>query len=164
MTATPHLLLLEAVADRARDADVFETVELTDGLLRCHARHVEEDAWYQVGPLQTVDETSKMWVGLYTPDRWLSESVEADVLHQGDKFEELLEEEMVDQGLEAGDLPTVEHFRDDEKVFVFRTPVPLPNDPTLSDPKLVDRLTKQLLAYEACFRELGDMTPDEDEL
>ncbi len=152
--------MLDAVALAAREADVFESVQTDQGLVKAHARVVESDCWYQVGPVTTVDRDTQVWVGIYTPDRWLSGSIEADVLNLGDKYEDLLEEELVDQGGE-GRLK-VEHFRDDDKVFVFRSPVAVRAGEDLDHRQVVDRLTKALLAYEAAFRELGDMVPEED--
>lgn len=161
-TTSTHQTMLETLAERARAADVFKSVEIDRGLLKAHAREVESDCWYQIGPLETIDRTSKLWVGIYTPDRWLSGSIEADVLHMGDKYEDLLEEELVDQGWNAR-LP-VEHFRDDEKVFVFRSPLEMKEDQALDDETLIERVTQTLLAYEMAFRELGDMVPEEDDL
>lgn len=144
--------LLESVGDRARRAGVFEDVEVAGDVLACRAMHVESEAAYRVTP-----EDDALWVGLYTPDRWLSESIEAELMHVGDKIEELLEEELVDQGYDGGALP-VEHFRDDAKQFVFRSP--LQWQP--GDAQAAERLAKVLLAYEACFRELGDMKPADE--
>ena len=158
--AGSHEKLLDAVARGAREADVFERVEIAEGLLRAHARVVESDCWYQVGPVSTVDRATSVWVGIYTPDRWLSGSIEADVLNLGDKYEDLIEEELVDQGGEGRH--KVEHFRDDEKVFVFRSPVTVREEVALDDATVADRVVKMLLAYEAAFRELGDMVPEED--
>ena len=152
--------MLEAVARGAREADVFDRVEVEAGLVKAHARVVESDCWYQVGPVATVDRSTRVWVGIYTPDRWLSGSIEADVLNLGDKYEDLIEEELADQGGDGR--PKVEHFRDDDKVFVFRSPVSVAETARLDDPSLVDRLVKMLLAYEAAFRDLGDMVPEED--
>ena len=136
----------------AAEAQVFKDVRTEGENLRCDAAEVEEEAWYQVGPREVHGGTNCVWVGLYIADRWLSESVEADVLHSGDHFEDLLEEELIDQGYDVR--LKVEHFRNDDKVFVFRSPVPADRP---------DDVTRTLLAYEACFRELGDMTPDEDD-
>ena len=149
---TADAQLIESLATAARSAGVFADVQTQPGQLRCDAALVEEEAWYQVGPAEEHGGKPCIWVGLYIADRWLSESVEADVLHSGDHFEDLLEEELIDQGFETR--LKVEHFRDDHKVFVFRSPVP-------ADQPHAVRQT--LLAYEACFRELGDMTPDEDD-
>ena len=38
---------------------------------------------------------------MLTKDRWLSESIEAEVMHHGDSLEELIEEELIDLGLDA---------------------------------------------------------------
>ena len=143
---------IQALAPAARDAGVFAAVSTPDGNLRCDAALVEEEAWYQVGPTGAYDGKPCVWVGLYIADRWLSGSVEEDVLHSGDHFEDLLEEELIDMGYDTR--LKVEHFRDDHKVFVFRSPVPADQP---------DAVLTTLLAYEACFRELGDMTPDEDD-
>jgi len=151
--------VLDALLAKAEQAGVFERVELTQGLGLCHAKDVEEEAWYQVGPIEAVAGETAVWVGMHTPDRWLSESIEADVLHMGDKFEDLLEEELIDQGLD--ERLEVQHFRDDAKVFVFRSAV-VPRAGQLVDgAEALERAFQVLLSYEACFRELGDMTPDE---
>ncbi|MEM8739602.1 MAG: hypothetical protein AAGG38_14160 [Planctomycetota bacterium] len=153
-------VILEKLAERARAAGVFASVEVVDGKLKAHAQRVEEPCWYQVGPWEEHDGGYRVWAGLYTPDRWLSGSIEADLVHTGDKYEDLLEEELIDQGLD--ERHAVEHFRDDEKVFVFRSARPAESAAVLSDAAWVERVYKTLLAYEACFRELGDMTPGEE--
>lgn len=147
--------LYEEVGERAREAKVFERVRRTDPALVCRAKGLaDSEACYKVS---TNDQHNIVYVGLYTPDRWLSESIEQDLLHRDDKVEELLEEELVDRGFEAR-LP-VEHFRDDHKQFVFRSPVQLPPGESLKGEGMTDRVTQALLAYEAVFRELGDMAP-----
>lgn len=154
--------MLDALAQRCRESDFFASVEVVDGLLKAHAKVVESPCWYQAGPLETVDETSQVWVGIHTPDRWLSGSIEADVLNKGDKYEDLLEEELVDQGWQGNARLDVQHFRDDDKIFVFRSPVPMAAEQSLDDPALITKLTQGVFAYEAAFRELGDMVPEED--
>ncbi|MFI4859741.1 MAG: hypothetical protein ACIAXF_03555 [Phycisphaerales bacterium JB063] len=148
---------LNAIFDHAvaplTDADVFASVQRTDAGLRCDAMHVEEECYYAA----TTEPDDSVWVGWYTPDRWLSESVEADLVHLGDKIEELLEEELLDLGYE-GKL-AIEHFRNDDKVFVFRSKLDLPSDVQAA----ARSLALALLAYQACFVELGDMGPDEDD-
>ena len=62
--------MLEAVAEAARDAEVFESVQIDRGLVKAHARRVESDCWYQVGPVSTTDLDTQVFVGLHTPDRW----------------------------------------------------------------------------------------------
>jgi len=144
--------LYEEVGDRAREAKVFDKVRRNDDALRCRAKAVDAEAYFMA---QVADKHDLIWVGLYTTDRWLSESIEADLMHQGDKIEELLEEELFDQGFEAK-LP-VEHFRDEQKRYVFRSPVFLPKGEKLDGEAMVDRVTKVLLAYRATFNQLGDM-------
>ena len=88
-------------------------------------------------------------------DRWLSESIETDLVHTGDKLDELLEDELVDLGWTHGRLP-FEHFRSDDLLFTFRTPIDLARCGA-------SEVATVLLAYERCFRELGDMDgSDED--
>lgn len=145
--------VLDAAVQPLTDAGVFASVARTDEGLRCDAMHVEEDCFYAV----TIDDEGTVWAGWYTPDRWLSESVEADLVHTGDKIDELLEEELVDLGLSIK-IP-LEHFRDTDKVFVFRGRLALPGD---ADEATV-LVVKTLLAFQACFVELGDMGPGEDD-
>jgi len=150
--------LYEEAGDRVRDAKVFARVRRNDDALICRARDVDSTTDYRV---HVTDEHDLVWIGLYTPDRWLSESIETDLIHLGDKLEDLLEEELYDQGFEAR-LP-MEHFRDDLKQYVFRSPVFLPKGEELDGEVMIDRVTRVLLAYQAMFRELGDMSPDDDD-
>jgi len=166
MNADPFMSLTQAVAERAKRAEVFEAVDCRGKELVCQARDVESEAFYKVsyepspGGAEAEGEPG-VWVGLYTADRWLSESIEADLLHSGDKMEELLEEELVELGYEQGGL-AIEHFRDDAKKYVFRSKLPIKPDQTLADPAVIDLALKVLLAYEACFRQLGDMSSTDE--
>lgn len=148
--------LYEEVGDRVRKADVFETVRRTDDRLLCKARGIDSEAYYHV---EIPEGHDRVWIALQTPDRWLSESIEAELMFQGEKIEDLLEEELADQGYEHR-LP-VEHFRDERKRYIFRSAIALPPDEVLDAPEMIDRVTQALLAYEATFRELGDMKPEE---
>lgn len=150
--------LYEEVGDLARQSDVFAKVRRTDDALKCTAREIDSEAWYTVEV--ELPDHKRVWVTLKTPDRWLSESIEAELMHVGDKIEELLEEELVDQGVDRK-LP-VEHFRDDEKMYVFRSPIDLPADQELDGEQMIELTSRVLLAYEACFRQLGDMAPASD--
>jgi hypothetical protein len=146
--------LFEEVGDRVQAAGVFAKVSRTDDSLRCWARHVDGKASYMAAVPESHD---MVWVSLATPDRWLSESIEANLVHLGDKIEDLLEEELCDQGFE-GRLP-VQHFRDEQKTYVFRSPVLLPPGEELDGEPMIARVTQVLLAFEACFRQLGQMVP-----
>ncbi len=149
--------LYEEVGDRVRKEAVFAKVRRTDDMLRCKARLVKSEATYFA---EVNDAHDTVYVGLATPDRWLSESIEADLLFKGDKIEELLEEELVDRGIEEPPA-RVEHFRNDARQYVFRSPLPKPANAKLDSEIMIDRVTRTLLAYEAAFRQLGDMTGDE---
>ncbi len=153
MATTGRETVLEKLAACVADTPVFDQVQRSGDSLRCRPKGVESEVYYQI----SLVGDGRAWVGLYTPDRWLSESIEAELMHQGDKIEELLEEELYDQGYES-QLP-VEHFRDEHMRYVFRSLVPIPDD---EDELWTTRLKEVLLAYEAAFRPLGDMTPKDD--
>lgn len=155
--ASPALAsFLDTIATRARAAGVFGSVRTEGGRVICAAAASAAPAEYRVEL-----DGGQVWVSLVTPDRWLSQSIEADLVHTGDKLEELIEEELVDQGFEDGPLPC-EHFRSAERLFTFRSPLPISAD-DLGAPAAADRAARALLAYEACFRRLGDMEAgDED--
>jgi hypothetical protein len=148
--------LYEEVGDLAREARAFAKVRRADESLICLPQNVEHEAQYRVG---VNDAHDTVWVGLYTPDRWLSESIEADLVHADDTVEELLEEELVDRGFDAS-LP-IEHFRNEDKEFVFRSPVKLPKGEKMDGEAMVSRVSRVLLAYEAVFGKLGDMKVEE---
>jgi len=139
--------LLDKAAAAARASGVFGPVAVKDGRLVCHAAASAAPASYRL-----FEETGTLWVSLVMADRWLSESIETDLLHTGDKLEELLEEELVEHGLPARRLK-VEHFRSDDLLFTFRSPLPV--DTSSIDAGVI--AARYLLAYEACFRVLGDM-------
>lgn len=169
---------LSAIQDAAERAGVFGSIERGAEMLRCAAPAAGAEAWYRVrregddagaaGAGSTGTSSSgaspgtgspkpgaRWWVELVTPDRWLSESVEADLMHHGDPIEELVEEELVELGAPAG-RPQVQHFRSDDLLYTFRSPL-------AGDPPSVDETMRLLLAYEAAFRELGDIEADEEE-
>lgn len=136
--------LLDAVQSRARDAGVFgDDIRIENGMLICPAQNPAAPADYRV----SVDDSGAPWVELVTADRWLSESVETDLVHTGDKLNELIDEELADLGWEGG-ASTFEHFRSDELLFTFRSRVP---------DRSPEAVTTWLLAYEQCFRQLGDI-------
>lgn len=156
-TATPPGLAshLEQVRDAAENAGVFGGTEIRDGQLICRALASAEPASYRI-----LFDGGRLWVSLVMADRWLSESIEADLMHTGDKLEDLLNEELIEQGFTTGPLP-YEHFRSDDLLFTFRSPIPVAPS-ALGTPDAVRPTVQCLLAYEACFRNLGDMEADEE--
>lgn len=148
-----HVSLLESIAGAARAAGVFGEVRVEPGRLVAAATAAAAPAEYRVEI-----EGGKAVVGVFTADRWLSHSVEADLLHTGDDLEELLQDELDEVGLAKLGLK-IDHFRNDEKLFTFRSVTGV----RLDDQHASKQLGAILLAYEACFRHLGDMHQDEDE-
>ena len=145
--------VFDACIQPLTDAQVFANVTRTGQGVRCDAMHVEEECYYAAH----TDDQGDLWVGWYSPDRWVSGSIEGDLVHTGDKIDELLEEELVDLGLSIK--LTLDHYRNDDKIFVFHSKAALPADANEASATLV----KILLAFQACFVELGDMAPGEDE-
>lgn len=146
--------LFESVRAAAAEAGVFASVSVEGGRVECEADGSAEPATYRVEA-----DGGRVWVSLVTADRWLSESIEADLMHTGDKLDELLGEELADLGYEGPD-PSFEHYRSEDKLFTFRTPVCDDAEPFSEDQ--AEKARQFLLGYEACFRQLGDMSESED--
>lgn len=146
---------LNKLGDAARSAGAFESVTVEDNRVRCLAMGAAAPAEYRI------DITGDgLWVSLSTEDRWLSGSIEAELMNSGDDLNELIEEELVDQGCES---PSVafEHFRDEEQRYTFRSKLGV--EPGGDEDALARECLRWLLGYEAAFRDLGDMTEPEDD-
>jgi hypothetical protein len=143
---------LHTLRDHVQSSGRFSEVRLEPNALRCKAKDAAAEAWY------VVDREGDGWaVSLLTPDRWLSESIEGDMLEGRDSAEELVDDELVEVGFPHR-CQKVKHYRDDAKVYVFRTPVPLDG--------IADHaagLKTYLLAFEAAFAQLGDMQGSDEE-
>lgn len=148
-------LRLENIADRLRASNAFASVESDETCIRCRARDVESDAYYVFAPKGGGGHV----VRFETPDRWLSESVEADLYHSSDSLEELLEESLDELEWPIDRIPvtTFRHFRSDDFLYTFENDVPVGK----GDPD--DAAATWLLAYEATFRELGDVAGETDD-
>lgn len=140
--------LLQTVNQEAAASGVFSRIETFPDRLRCHAKGCPEPAWYE---LAIAGE--RAIVRFATPDRWLSESIESDLMHFGDPIEELVEEELAELGW-RGKIPAIRHFRDDDRLYTFENLLPAADAVTAA---------KFLLAYEAAFRALGDVGGGDDE-
>lgn len=161
--ASPALdRLLHAIAAAATKSGVFGTVEVraaagsSPAMLVCAAKNSAAPAEYRL-----FRDRDRVWVALVTADRWLSQSIEAQLFHLGDKLEELLEEDLYDQGYERGTLP-IEHFRSEDKLYTFRSPLPIELG-AADSPESITTATQCLLGYEGCFRRLGDMDAGDEE-
>lgn len=156
--------LLDAVAHAAREAGVFASIEVQPHAVVCHATASAAPAQYRLTHEQSGD-ANRLYVEVTTADRWLSHSIEADLLNTGDKLEELIDEELVELGaapIHSHAKSKVEHFRNDSKLFVFRSLLPIQPEKA-ADAQAQKLACIALLAYEACFSELGDMHTDGDE-
>jgi len=149
MTDSAVETLLADALTRAVNADVFGECKHVGSTLSCAALESAEEAFYRLR-----HDATGWHVELVTADRWLSESIEADLMHLGDPIEELIEEELIELG-EPATRPEVKHYRSDDMLYTFRTP--------LGDDLDAERAVRWLMAYEAAFRELGDMQDEEDE-
>jgi len=138
------------VGEAARDAGVFADVTWTEDRLECTAKASAAPAFFRVDV-----QRGGACVSLVTPDRWLSQSIEQDLVFTKDKLSDLVDEELAELGFRGPKL-AVEHYRSDDKLYTFLTRV---------GPKDVaeETLRAYLLAYEAAFRNLGDMPGGDDE-
>lgn len=149
-----------AAAESIRATNDFGPVAVSAKGLEAAAKDAGAPASYRV-----FADGGRVWVALVTADRWLSQSIEQDLVHTGDKLTDLVEEELIDLGylglgVGSAKLP-VEHFRDDDKLFTFRTPIPVDADRPSGQPAAVIALCVR--GYEACFRRLGDMEAGDDD-
>ena len=146
-------LRIDALADRLTASGKFASVDAGDDSIRCRVRDVESEAFYVL-----TRSDAGLIVRFETPDRWLSESVEADLYHSSDSLEELLEESLDELEWPIDEIPgtTFRHFRSDDLLYTFENDIPAGSDVT-------DAAGTWLLAYEATFRELGDVAGETED-
>lgn len=147
---------LEMIAKRALDAEVFASVRVEPERVVCEARDAAAPAFYRVDV-----QKGEVCVSMVTPDRWLSQSIEQELVHTGDKIPELLDEELAELDY-RGATPRVDHYRSDDKLYTFKTPMGM-TPQAASTAENAAKLAAHLLAYEAAFRHLGDMQGGDDE-
>jgi hypothetical protein len=147
---------LDAAGAACDAAGVFERVERDGAMLRCHAKDTPEPVVYRLEA-----QPDGLWVSWNSADRYISQSIEADLMWTGDDLDDMIDEELVDLGWTRGRLKPLDHFRNDEMLFTFRSKLPL--DPAQLSEADGEDLARCVLAYELAFRELGDMAGDEDE-
>lgn len=155
------------VSDRAQEAirqaasilaahQRFDRCEIADGMLIAHAVDAPEGALYRVEPSE-----QGLFVAWVSADRYLSQSIEQDLVYAGDDLDDMIDEELADTGYEGARLGPMQHYRNDEKLFIFRSLTPI--DPRSCDPAQAGRdLACFVLAYDAALSQLGDMSPDEE--
>ena len=154
--------LIESVVRELEASGAFASVGVADEskpgsvLLVADAKDTPEPVCYR---LEVMDGT--LAVSWCSPDRYISQSIETDVLWTGDDLDDLIDEELVDLGWNRGRLEPLKHYRNDEMLFVFVSKTPIgAGEATEAD---ASDIAKVLMAYEIAFRELGDMAGDEDD-
>ncbi|MBC03818.1 MAG: hypothetical protein CMJ34_11040 [Phycisphaerae bacterium] len=139
--------LIEALRASGR----FASVESINDEIRCRAPEVDADYVLAEGDQGLV-------VRFETPDRWLSESVEADLYNSSDSLNELLEESLdeLEWPIDAVPVTPFRHYRNDDLKYVFEHAIPAHGDSEKT-------AMTWILGYEATFIELGDVAGEEDE-
>lgn len=145
-----------ALKSRADATGDFGPTRIEKGRLVLEARDAAAPAQYRVEA-----DAGVIWVSLVTADRWLSESIETDLLHTGDKLDELIDEELAELDYDGPSLG-FQHYRSDDKLFTFRSSTQV-SAAAAGDPAAIDLVFTCLRGYEACFRNLGDMAGGDDE-
>lgn len=110
-------------------------------------------------------ESGKVYVSLVMADRYLSQSIEQDLVHTGDKMSDLLKDELIDLGVDVPPV-AVEHFRSADKLFTFRAVVPVAAAEFMEgqvEESELAMVANFLLGFEACFGPLGDMSAGGEE-
>ena len=145
--------LYNTVRAGAIKSNNFGEIVVDDRGVVCFAPNSAEPAWYRV----FVDQDA-IWISLETEDRWLSGSIEGDLVNTGDKLDELIEEEVVDLGHVDAQV-SFDHFRSEDMLYVFRSKLSTP----INDPQSAEHALIWLLGYEVVFRDLGDMDVSEED-
>jgi hypothetical protein len=146
--------LLARCAALARESGSFESVDV-QGLLLHATDSIQPDAAFRI-----TFEDGKLWAAWVSANRYLSQSIEADVKWTGDDIDELIDEEVEAQGWTGAKIGRFEHFRSEDRLYTFRSALPI--DPAKADQPAAKDAVLFLLAYQAAFRNLGDMKPEED--
>ncbi len=137
--------LLEAIAADATVRNLFADIRQDGARMHCLAKASAAPAHY------TLEVAESQWrMALATSDRWLSESIESQLVESRDSLEELFEEELKDLDC-ATAAPTIRHFRDESKQYVFECTLP-------SASATADDVRTHFIAFESMFRQLGDMS------
>jgi len=139
--------LYKEIQAAAEQASVFGEIGIDSRGLHCQAPNSAEEAFYRVSAVD-----GALWISLETADRWLSGSIEGDLVNTGDKLDELIEEEVIDLGHHDAKV-SFDHLRSDEMLYIFRSKLSTP----MTDSNCAKHAAIWLMGYELVFRELGDM-------
>lgn len=143
--------LLTDVAKLAEAEGCFASVEVRDGMVWATAQ--DADACYRLEP----EADGSLFVSWCSKDRYLSQSIETDLLYTKDSLDDLVDEELVELGWELGKLEPFKHYRDEAMYFTFRSKLPIGAEAIAAADAV-----KTLLAYELALNDRGDMAEGED--
>jgi len=139
----------------ARSSGAFAGVEVLPGRVECRDP-IQPDASFRI---DASDEgLAVCWA---SPNRYLSQSIEAELRWTRENIDDLIDEELADQGYRQR-VARMTHFRDPDKNFVFRWGLPIVAASVDAGRDAPDML-RCLLACQAAFRNLGDMKESEDD-
>lgn len=147
-------VFFDALAAGARESGLFSAAVREGEAVRC-TDGVQPDAEFRVAL-----EEGKLWAMWASRDRYLSQSIEAEVKWTGDDIDELIAEEVESGGWTGPKLGAFQHFRSPEMFYVFRSELPM--DPARLAASAPQDALVFLLAYQAAFRNLGDMKAEDE--
>ena len=135
----------------------FDTAQRVGDLVTCHAHGTVDEAQFCI----EVDDDG-VWLTWASLDRYLSQSIEAELMFTGDDLDDMVDEEIVDAGWELGKLAPNAHHRDEDMRFVFRWKTAITPD-TVDAGAHAEPFAKALAGMVEAFAELGDMAPEDDD-
>lgn len=142
---------LDAAATSLREGRAFARLDVRAPGLWAHPAGTDADAFYRI----ELTGAGQVWASWCSPDRYVSQSIEAELMWSRDDLDDMLDEELIDLGWDAGRLKPLKHFRDDDQLFVFRAQLPLNAGALVAGDG--ENLARCLMAFDRVFSELGDM-------
>jgi hypothetical protein len=149
--------LFERVRERLDASDRFDSAGVEGPCVVAHATDAPEEVRYRIE-----FDGSALWAAWVSEDRYISQSIEAEIMWTGDDLDDMIDEESVDAGWSLGRLEPMEHFRNEEMLFTFRSKLPIAPSKANAE-KHAEQMVAVLTGYAEAFAELGDMKPDDDD-
>lgn len=147
--------VLESAAKFLRECGCVGDVAVSANHVYC-VDPVQPDAAFRL-----TFEDGKLWACWVSPNRYLSQSIEADVKWTGDDIDDLIDEEVEALGWTGPKIGRFQHFRSQDMQYTFRSALPLDLSAGSAE-STAQAAVLFLRAYQAAFRNLGDMKPDDE--
>lgn len=135
----------------------FDTAQRVGDVVTCHAHGTVDEAQFCI----EVDDEG-VWLTWASVDRYLSQSIEAELTYTGDDIDDMVDEEIVDAGWNLGKLTPNTHYRDEDMRFVFRWKTGI-TAADLDAGTHAPTFANALAGMVEAFVELGDMVPGDDD-